>query len=393
MKIVYHHRTQGTGAEGVHIAYVIRGLRERGHQVTVVSPTGKDPDQTAGENPFGRKQGLKGRALGALSQRLPQWAFEALEVLYNVPAYLKLRQSESTPQLVYERHAFFMAAGALYARRRGAPYFIEVNEVSGDERVRKQVFAEPARRFERFVFDRADAILVVSDHLKDRIVALGVPGHKVHVVPNGVDAERFSPVVDGTIVRQRLGLGDRVVIGFVGWFVGWHNLELLVDAVADISEGRNVALMLVGDGDLKAQLVALAERRGIADRLVLPGAVAHSEIPQHIAAMDICVIPGSNAYRSPLKMFEYMATEKAVVAPDLAPIRRVITSGEHGLLFAPDSRGELASALGQLCDDPSERERLGKAARAKILAQHTWSQVAGQVLQTYETTVQRAKSR
>jgi glycosyltransferase involved in cell wall biosynthesis len=391
MDILYHHRTQGTGAEGVHIAYVIQGLRQHGHVVRVLGPVGREPSQTAGSNPFAEKKGLLPRLLGTVSRHAPQWAFESLEMGYNLAALTKLGlQLRRRPNFIYERHAFFLGAGAVLARLTGTPYLVEVNEVAGHARVRGQFFVQPAKHIERFVFDSADAIIVVSDFLKENIVALGVPADKVFVVPNGVDEALFDPAVARQPARNKFGCDDdTVVVGFVGWFVPWHNLELLIDAFADVAQGRNAKLVLVGDGDLRAELQSQAARRGVGTQLVLPGAVRYEDIPAHVNAMDICVIPGSNSYRSPIKLFEYMAMEKAVVAPDFQPIRRIVDHDQDGLIFAPDDRGQLRRCLERLLDDAELRARLGANARRKILAQHLWRHNAEKVLQIHQRVAGR----
>lgn len=386
MDILYHHRTQGTGAEGVHIAYVIKGLRQHGHQVRVLGPVAREPGQTAGSNPFAKKQGLLPRLMGAASRHAPQWAFESLELGYNLAALAKLGlQLRQKPNFIYERHAFFMGAGALLARLSGTPYLVEVNEVAGNERVRGQFFVRPAQHIERFVFDSADAIIVVSEFLRQNIVQLGVSPDKVFVVPNGVDETLFDPKLDAAPARKHFGCGpDTVAVGFVGWFVPWHNLELLLDAFADVARDKDAQLVLVGDGTLREALLQQAEQRGISGQLVLPGAVPYEQIPAHIAAMDVCVIPGSNDYRSPIKLFEYMAMQKPVLAPDFEPIRKIVEDGEDGLIFKPADRAQLAQSLSRLIDDAALRARLGENARRKILAQHLWRHNAERVLQIHE---------
>ncbi|MDX2051551.1 MAG: glycosyltransferase family 4 protein [Polyangiaceae bacterium] len=386
MNILYHHRTQGTGAEGVHVAYVIKGLRGQGHSVEVVSPNEQEPGDTAGSNPFGKPSGLKRRVLRRVSRAAPQWAFECLELGYNLPALFRLGgKLRRRPSFLYERHAFFLGAGAFLAKKTRTPYMVEVNEVAGEARVRDQILVGPAQKIEAYVFRQADAIIVVSEFLKERITNLGVPAAKIHVVPNGVDETLFDPTRERVDVRGRLGIApSTVVVGFVGWFVPWHNLELLLNAFADVARGQDARLCLVGDGALKEALLEQAVQLGIDQQLVFPGAVPYSQMPDFVAAMDICVIPGSNAYRSPIKLFEYMAMGKPVVAPFYPPIRSVLEPESEGLIFAPDDRQELAAHLDRLLKDPELRRRMGQKGREKVLAKHLWRHVAERVLNIYQ---------
>ena len=96
--------------------------------------------------------------------------------------------------------------------------------------------------------------------------------------------------------------------------------------------------------------------------------------------MDICVVPHSNEYRSPIKLFESMARARAIVAPRTEPIAQVITDGVNGLLFDPQNPATLRDALQRLIADPALRAQLGTAARATIRENHTWDRNAAAVL-------------
>src|SRR5438445_422999 len=121
MNILYHFRTRGTGAEGVHIAGVASAFEELGHRMIFSSPTGVDPRATAGASPYveaGRRT-----LLARLSRNAPSFVFELLELGYNLPAFFRnaailLREKCG---LIYERHAFFLCSTALLARWLGVP--------------------------------------------------------------------------------------------------------------------------------------------------------------------------------------------------------------------------------------------------------------------------------
>lgn len=387
MNILYHHRTQGTGAEGVHIAYVIKGLRELGHQVDVASPTDKDPSLSAGNSPYAKRIGLKANLLNFISRILPQFCFELLEIFYNFSAVGKLENKIKSRkyQFIYERQAFFLFAGAYIAKKYGLPFVVEVNEVAGEQRVRKQVFTRIAKRIEKKVFLQADAIIVVSEHLKKKIQELGVSGNKIHIVENGVDEVMFDIDLDEQPIRDKYHADkDTLVIGFVGWFVAWHQLDRLIDAVVQIDTNKTVQLWLVGDGDLKQLLIDRAFERGLNNRLVLTGPVPYKQIPRYVKAMDICVIPDSNDYRSPIKMFEYMAMSKTVIAPGYEPITKVIEDGVDGIIFEPQSWQCLAAALERLVKHPDACIEMGARARKKILSKYLWINNAKEVIDIYQ---------
>ena len=383
MNILYHFRTQGTGAEGVHVAGLVRAFEAMGHTVTLSSPTGNDPRQTAGANPFGGAK--RGRRWVLLAQHCPGILFEFLEIFYNVVALLRnwriVRRERCA--MIYERHAFFLFSTAFLARLRRLPLVIEVNELVGDERIRKQpVLSWVARLCDRYTFRRAQLIVVVSPHLKRRICEMGVDPDKILVLPNGVRREDYEKSEDRDALRARYGIGsERIVVGFVGWFVHWHFLNELVKACAALAGSHpEVHLMLVGDGPLREELESLAVAQGLEGRFLITGAVPHESIPAHIAAMDVGVIPHSNEYRSPIKLFEYMGRGIAVLAPDTEPIRMAVENRRNGLLFANGDRGSLQATLAELLADPALRSELGSQARRDVLEKHTWVNNATAVL-------------
>ena len=381
MKVLYHFRTQGTGAEGVHIAGIANAFESLGHEIFFSSPTGVDPRISAGANPFGSK---RRSWLGRLAAKLPGFLFECLELGYNLFAlWRNLRLvSKLRPDAIYERHAFFLFSTALLARIRGIPLVVEVNELAGDERVRAIPWLLPlAVLADRVNFHAASVIVVVSPHLKRRICSMGIAPQKVLVLPNAVSAESLDQPASGSAVREKLGLQDAIIVGFVGWFVPWHRLDLLLEQVASlaIAEPR-LHLLLVGDGALGEALEQQAVQLGIRERIVFTGAVPHAHVADYIAAMDICVVPHSNAYRSPIKLFEFMARGRAVLAPRTEPVESVITDNENGLLFDPEHPKELGAQMKRLAVDNALRKRLGAQAREDLRDRHTWQRNAEAVL-------------
>ncbi len=382
MKILYHFRTRGTGAEGVHIAGMAGALEALGHNVIFSNPTGVDPAVTAGGSPY-LERGSR-RFLARLSRKVPSWLFEWMELGYNVPAFFRngaiLRREKCT--LIYERHAFFLFSTAMLARWFRIPLVVEVNELPGEERVRAQPVLTPvARWLDRFVFRTAAVIVVVSPFLKRRLEADGIAPGKVLVLPNAIARSDLSLRLDGSEIRRSYGMEQAVVVGFVGWFVAWHRLDRLLDIFAKIATSQsNLKLLLVGEGILRPVLEKRIGELQMADRVVFAGAVAHAQIPVHIAAMDICVVPHSNEYRSPIKLFEYMGQGKAIVAPATEPITAVIRDDENGLLFEPESAEALEEKLARLVGSGELRARLGRRARGDVFDQHTWEKNAERVL-------------
>jgi glycosyltransferase involved in cell wall biosynthesis len=384
MDIVYHFRVRGVGAEGVHIAGIARGFQAVSHRVTFVSPARVDllaprDDAEARQE----KAGVWARLLHGVADRAPQSLFEWMEVSYNALAVPRLLHAvlRRNPTLLYERHAFFNLAGALVSLTTGVPLLLEVNELAGLPRVRPQRFVRLAMAAERFVLRRATLVIAVSDFLRDQALLRGAT--RAVTVPNGVP-ERLLCAPDPREVaalRTTLGLGERKVVCFVGYLVPWHNFDLLLGAMAKVARAvPGCALLLIGDGPLRASLLARARALGILDVVRLIGEVPHKDVARYIALSDAAVIPQTNEYRSPIKLFEYMAAGRAVVAPRMPPIEAVVAHEQSALLFPPGDEAALAAALTRVLTDTSLAATLGERARQVVRRQFTWEGHARRIL-------------
>lgn len=381
MRILYHHRTRGRDVEGVHIRGVVNALRALGHQVSVVSFPGADPEQEPTATGAAPKR--RGR-LGALVSRMPGVLFEALELGYNLITLVRMRRAfvRLQPQLVYERYSLFLFATVWLARRHGIPVVLEINDSALVERVRPLWLKALARRIEGWCLHRATGLVFISSYFKQQAeAAYGAIAPSV-VSPNAADLTRFDPALhEREQLRAERGVAGKVVCGYVGAFVHWHGVTGFVEAIVGrLAEAPELILLLVGDGKSLPKVRELVEARGLADRIVLPGRVPHAAIPSWIACMDYAVLPDSNHYGSPVKLFEFMAMGVAMVAPDYAPVAEVVTDGQTGWLFPRQQLDACVQRVLDLAAQPRERQRVGAAAREFIVRERQWRNNAEQLL-------------
>ena len=373
MRILYSHRIQSRDGQSVHVEALVAALRELGHEVLVVGPGFYEQAEFGGESSF----------VATLRARLPRALAELAELAYNAPAWWRVRLAcrRFRPDLIYERYNLYYLAGTLVARRKGIPLFLEVNSPLVEERSRHGGLGLPrlARWAERFVWQSADRILAVTGVLKAMIAAAGVPAQQIEVVPNGIDPARFAAL------PQRPAAVDKVVLGFVGFVREWHGLDTVIAAMA-ADPATSLDLVVVGDGPAVPALRQQAATLGVADRVHIEGLVAHDAIPGLVAGFDIALQPRVVAYASPLKLFEYMAAGKAIVAPDQPNIREVLADGETALLFDPAARDSMWTAIRRLAADPPLRGRLGAAASAEVARRaYTWRANAERVVAWADT--------
>jgi len=290
------------------------------------------------------------------------------------------------PAFVYQRYSLNNFTGVRFSRKLGVPLVIEYN---GSEIWMSRHWGRPlahekiSERIERLNLRAANLVVVVSAPMKDEIVGRGVDERRVFVNPNGVDADRYSPSVDGSAVRAKYGLRDDVVVGFIGTFGPWHGAEVLARAFVSLRTSRpelsaNTRLMMIGTGATIEAVRTLLEQGGAADATVFTGLVAQEEGAAHLAACDLLISPhvpnpdGTPFFGSPTKLFEYMAMGKGIVASKLDQIGEVLEDGKTALLVPPGDAAALKDGIVRLIGDPTLRECLGSAARRVALERHTW---------------------
>jgi glycosyltransferase involved in cell wall biosynthesis len=292
--------------------------------------------------------------------------------------------SSTRVDLVWQRHDIFHTAGLDLARRVGVPSVLfvpaaKVWEAEGWGTTRPGWGSWLERRGERPALLGADVVACGSEAVVEQVLRIGVPSRRVLLTPTGVDLELFAELPDPTPLRRSLGLHERFVVGWVGSFRRFHALEQAVEAVAEVP---GAALLLVGDGPERARIERLAHDLGVS--ATFTGTVPHDQLPAYLAAMDVAVIlaPRDEPFHySPLKLAEYLAAGLPVVAPAAGQLPRRLTDGADSVVVAPHDVGAVAAALRRLRDDPEERARLGKAARAAAEAEWAWDHQVRRVVE------------
>ncbi|TVR80841.1 MAG: glycosyltransferase WbuB [Rhodospirillales bacterium] len=374
MTILFHHRIASRDGQAVHMEALIQALREQGHRVVVAGP------EATAQSAFGGEVASVAR----LKRLLPQSVYELLELGYSLWAVPRLVRAyrRERPDAVYERYNLFMLAGLWLRRFTGTPLLLEVNAPIFHERSVYGGLAlkRLARWCEGIVWRGADRVLPVTDALAQHVRSAGVPDERILVIPNGSDTAWLASPPAGDPVRQRLGLDSRVVLGFTGFVRSWNRLDRVLTLIAEHGERLNLHLLLIGDGPARPELEAQAEQCGIRHRFTVTGVVAPELLASRVAAFDIALIPGVTPYASPLKLFEYMALARPIIAPDSANIREVLEHDANALLASPEDDPAFAAAILRLAGDPALRARLGAAARETIVRRGlTWADNAERV--------------
>lgn len=285
--------------------------------------------------------------------------------------------------LIYERYSLWSAAGVRAALQLGIPCVVEVNAPLVEEQAahRTLVLDETAREIEAEVFAGADRLMVVSEALKDYVLGQGATPERVHVTGNAVDTARFHP---GVVPARIRGIPHSAfIVGFSGSLKRWHGIDVLMQAFRDLKPCLPEAhLLVVGDGPKRGWIEGFAQGADLADCVTMTGWQPHEALPGLIARMDVATAPypeSDNHYFSPLKLFEYMAVGRPIVASRIGQSAEVIMEGRSGMLVPPGDAGALAEALVTLRYASGMARRLARAA-AEEGGKHDWKRNARAVV-------------
>jgi glycosyltransferase involved in cell wall biosynthesis len=284
--------------------------------------------------------------------------------------------------VVYERYSLWSFAGMEYARAANVPGLLEVNAPLIEEQTKHRVLIDRtgALQVAERVFAAAEVLIAVSDEVKNYLHQFDGAADRTHVIPNGVNPDRFPPGLAPSLP----GPPGTFTVGFVGTLKPWHGLGTLAEAFALFHRGAsNRRLLIVGDGPEREPLLEDLSRRGLREHAHFTGSVAPEEIPGLLASMDVGVAPYPfvpGFYFSPLKVYEYMAAGLPVVASRIGQLADLIEHEANGLLCPPGDALALAGALDRLHRDFAWRKRLGQEARATVLEEYTWDKVVRRIL-------------
>jgi glycosyltransferase involved in cell wall biosynthesis len=393
----------GDKGASIHVRELSRSLRGLGHDVTVLAA------RVGGHAPPGYEAPIVAPEPEPLEERLvallrtdPSAGKAVSRDVRAILAAVSLRrqalrlQRSLRPDLVYERYALFGTAGVAVARELGVPLILEVNAPLSQEQERHRglAYGATAREIERTVLRSANHVIAVSSALERWVVSAGVRPERVRVLPNAVDLARFEPgSVDRHAVRAQLGLANEPVVGFLGTLKSWHDVPTLVRAMASLGHRRPAPhLLVVGDGPERRRLEELARSQRLAEATTFTGPIPHASVAAYIGAFDVAVVPygrTQTSYFSPLKLFEYFAAGRPVVAADVGDIGHCVRHGETGLLYPAGDAEALAGAISSLLADRARAASLAQAGRQHVRAFHTWEGNARLVAELATETIDR----
>ena len=331
-------------------------------------------------------------------------AISELQLMKVLARRIEEVASIEKPALLHSHSPVLNALPALWVGRKlRIPVVYEIRAFWEDAAVDHGSYSQDSlkyravRSLETWVSHRAAQVVVLCNGLKKDLVARGIPEKKLTAVFNGINPEDYCPCDPDLEFARSLGISGKKVLGFIGSFYRYEGLDLLVEAVGRLSATRDdLALLLVGGGEMEGQLRRQIDSLNLQSRVILPGRIPHEKIPSVYSLMDILVYPRYSMRLTelvtPLKPLEAMAMAKPLVASDIGGHRELIQSGSTGLLFTPGEVSSLVATLERLLDDRELRTNLAKRARQWVCQKQTWERTTAVYSGIYARALSTARN-
>ncbi|MGA3198639.1 MAG: glycosyltransferase [Halobacteriota archaeon] len=280
--------------------------------------------------------------------RLPFLNYASMLITYGHEISAQLR--ESPPDVIIGMYLLTNYLALRAAKRKRIPFVFQVLEPNY-EMIPSRLLRPVGKLIERKIFRDADKVVVINEELREYAIRMGARSDKTCVIRAGIDHERFGSHVDGRAVRQRYGIAeDETVLFFMGWLYQFSGLKEVLAELAKLGREAlgGVKLLIVGDGDAFEELQRMRTDLHLENCVTLAGKQPYDKIPEFIAASDMCLLPAYNneIMRDivPIKMYEYMAMGKPVIATRLQGIMKEF-GPDNGVLYVERSEDALGKAL------------------------------------------------
>jgi glycosyltransferase involved in cell wall biosynthesis len=353
-------------AHGIQIMEMCGAFAAAGHEVELIVPRRKNSIDADPFAYYGKPQTFR-------ITRLPDvdllrhgpigFVLQSLQFAARVAWYLRGKEG-----LVYSRDEYALALICALTRRK---CHYEAHDI------RRNILAKS-------MLKRVSGIVAITQGLKERFIADGIDGSKILVAADGVDLAPYAEPKTKKECRERLRLPlDKGLVVYTGHLYKWKGAEILAQAALELPQDVRVVFV----GGTVSDITVFNSKFGQDERIIVTGHRPHSEIADFQMAADVLAVPNtqkaeiSARFTSPMKLFEYMASERPIVASDLPSLREVLNP-ENALLVRPDDPKALAGAILELLGDQFLASRLATVAKRDVQG-YTWEKRARKLLENF----------
>ena len=374
----------GASGASAHVRNVIEQLKSCGHSVEMIRHGGvNDNDVKDGGSDSDGTSNI-GRVVSSLTPTGIIAMLRGWRRRWNNRRLItRNKHVLARSDIVYERDAYQSFALEALTHEADIPWVVECNGIFWDKVRPFPSLSFPDRYRKRHLrkWRRADHLIAVSNTFKEYIVEQGIASDKVSVVPNGTNfqAHQSVPISEVDEFRRRWGLQNEIVLGFLGHMLPWHRIDLLIEAMVQLKrKGHKVHALLVGGGRWK-EYRSQSQEMGIDGNMTFTGPLSPKKVPVAVRAMDIGTAPGVYEPGSPLKLFDYGAAKRPVVAADQSSVTEIITHHESGLLFRSGSAEQFAEMASKLIKAKQLQDKLGRNLYRLVKANYTWKKAGRRI--------------
>jgi glycosyltransferase involved in cell wall biosynthesis len=361
---------------------MVKGYREEGHTVEILVLGKKPQSEFAQTNSRSIKSTLKKITPRIIWRTLK----EIQQIQFDKHAAKELQEAVQTfnPDLVYERSAWMSNGSVEVLKPFKIKHIVEINapfeeEVEEFENA-SSFIAFVGKKKLKHLLQSANLVAPITSSLQKHIVKnYDINPRQCLVVTNAIDKAEIQ-ITDSRVeeIRRNLDLTNKTVVGFVGSIFPYHGVGRLIQAVANLNNS-NVVLLIVGDGYMIPELKEQAKIIGLSSRVHFTGSVRKEDVYNYITAMDVVTLPNTEWYCSPVKLFEYGALGKTILAVNEAGVSDVM-SNEEGVLFENNDTAFQEALLTSITDVEELQIKAGRF-QEKILSNHTWRANAHKIIQ------------
>ena len=384
MKILLINQVFVSPEEPGHTRHFEMGkyLKEHGHELVIVA---SDLNYQTGQRTVERR-GLFAEQIFDGVRVLHSYIYPAIHRSYfwrviaffsfmfsSILTALRLKDVDlvlgTTPPIFQSVSAWVVAA----LRRK--PFLLEVRDLWPEFGISMGVLKNPiviglSRWLEMFLYNRATHILVNSPAYREYMIAKGVPENKVTYIPYGTDVDMFKPSIDGSSIRNELGVDDKFVVLYAGALGQANDIDTLLRAAERLKKEERIRFVLFGDGKERTRLEAEAKSKNLSN-VIFAGTRPKKDMPLIVASADVClaILQDIPAFRTtyPNKVFDYMAAGRASVIVIDGITRELIESSRGGVYVHPADDAMLAQKLLELSQNPVQVKEMGVNSREYLV--------------------------